>query len=212
MGPKETHLSYRSFVSETLPEFSERNQLWMKLRTILSLILTLRKGFLNVAAHPGEGILRRARVSVWRCSAYSAEARWAGSGGGGVRGPGCLSLRDHSRTFRNISFQVLAEADGFCGRKRRQNRHFPGDGKSSIEEGDLLPAAAPHPTGPQRGQKQRERKRTEREKSGRGRGETAKWLGLNQRRGGGLQGQTGSRGRDRSPPDPPKQSGVHHLQ
>lgn len=99
-------------VSETLYEFSKRNQLWMKLHTILSFILTLRKGFLNIAAHPGEGILR-VRVSVWRCSTYRAEARWARSRGGGVRGPSCLSLRDHSTTFRNIEFQVLVEADGF---------------------------------------------------------------------------------------------------
>lgn len=101
------------FVSNSL----RRNQLWMKLHTILSFVLTLRKGFLNIAAHPGEGILRRVRVSVWRRSTYRAEAGRARSRGGGVRGPSCLSLRDHSRTFRNISFQVLVEADGFYCRR-----------------------------------------------------------------------------------------------
>lgn len=98
--------------SETLQQSSKRNQLWVKLHTIL----TLRKGFLNIAAHPGEGILR-ARVSVWRCSTYGAEARRARSRGGGVRGPGCLSLRDHSRTFTNIEFHVLVEAEGCYCRK-----------------------------------------------------------------------------------------------
>lgn len=84
---------------------------------ILSFILTLRKGFLNIAAHPGEGILRRVRVSVWRRSTYGAEAGRARPRGGGVSGPSGLSLGDHSRTFRDIQFQVLVEADGFYCRE-----------------------------------------------------------------------------------------------
>lgn len=110
---------------------------WKSSENLFSLILTLRKGFLNVAAHPGEGILRRVRVSVRGCSAYRVDARWARSRRRDVRGTSCLSLRDEGRTFRGIQFQVLVAAGGFycskicskrlnCGASHRKVQHRGG--------------------------------------------------------------------------------------
>lgn len=93
--------------------YSTRVHFWKSPETLFSLILTLRKGFLNIAAHAGEGILKRVRVSVRGCSTYRADARWARSRRRDVRGTSCLSLRDEGRTFRGIQFQVLVAADGF---------------------------------------------------------------------------------------------------
>lgn len=104
---------YCSFITSLLHFVHKKKK--TDVNMMLNSGLALGKCFLYIPTHPGKGILRRVRVSLWRCGADRAGGWRARSRRRGVSGASSLRLTNGFKrdghtsvvTFRNTELLIL---------------------------------------------------------------------------------------------------------